>query len=127
MYAKIYFYAKRCSLSSNKQSQLGPKRQILRFSVTQGTNINNGEEVAIKFEDVSIVPFLLEGEAFTYRSLSGDIGIPRVYAYETECGYNFTVFDLLGPSLEDHFNFGGHEFSHKTTLMLISQLLYRLE
>lgn len=80
----IYFYAKRCSLSSNKQSQLGPKRQILRFSVTQGTNINNGEEVAIKLEDVSIVPFLLEGEAVTYRSLSGDIGILQVYAYETE-------------------------------------------
>lgn len=92
-----------------------------------GTNINIGEDVAIKLERVSIDPSLLEGEADIYRSLSGGVGISRVHAYETKCEYNIMVFDLLGPSLKDLFNFCGRKFSLKTVLMLVDQLLYRLE
>lgn len=74
-----------------------------------------------------IDPSLLKGEADTYRCLSGGAGIPRVHAYETECEYNAMVFDLLGPSLEDLFNYCSRKFSLKTVLMLANQLLYRLE
>jgi casein kinase I family protein HRR25 len=100
---------------------------LLEAHHTQGIDIDTSEDVAVKLEHVSIDPSLLEGEADTYRSLSGGVGIPRVHAYETECEYNVMVFDLLGPSLQDLFNFCGRKLSLKTVLMLVDQLLYRLE
>ena len=94
----------------------------------QGTDVaNSGYEVAIKLEHISVDPSLLECEAELYRSLSGGAGIPQVHAYVTECEYNAMVFDLLGPSLEDLFNFCGRKFSLKTVLMLADQLICRLK
>lgn len=94
---------------------------------TQGTDVDSGDEVAIKLEHTSIDPSFLEREADVYRSLSGGAGIPRVHAYTTECEYNAMVFDLLGPSLEDLFNYCSRKFSLKTVLMLADQLICRLE
>ncbi len=100
---------------------------LLETHGAQGTHVDSGDEVAIKLEHVSIDPSLLEREADVYRSLSGGAGIPRVHAYETECDFKALVFDLLGPSLEDLFNFCSRKFSLKTVLMLADQLIGRLE
>ncbi|KAK9102534.1 hypothetical protein Sjap_019788 [Stephania japonica] len=66
-----------------------------------GTNIQNNEEVAIKLVT----------------------GIPNVRWFGVEGDYNVLVMDLLGPSLEDLFNFCSRKLSLKTVLMLADQMV----
>jgi serine/threonine protein kinase len=49
----------------------------------------------------------------------------RWYGQERE--YNVLVMDLLGPSLEDLFNFCSRRFTIKTVLMLADQMIGRIE
>lgn len=92
-----------------------------------GTNIISGEEIAIKLESVKAKHPQLEYEARVYKSLAGGVGIPFVRWFGTECDYNAMVLDLLGPSLEDLFNFCNRKFSLKTVLLLADQLISRVE
>ena len=92
-----------------------------------GTNIVSGEHVAIKLESVNARHPQLEYEARVYKALSGGVGIPFVRWYGRECDYNAMVMDLLGPSLEDLFNYCNRKFSYKTVLLLADQLLCRME
>ena len=88
-----------------------------------GINIISGEEVAIKLESVKAKHPQLEYESKVYKTLAGGVGVPFVRWFGTECDYNAMVLDLLGPSLEDLFNFCSRKFSLKTVLLLADQLV----
>ena len=45
-------------------------------------------------------------------------GIPAIHWFGVEGDYNAMVMDLLGPSLEDLFNYCKRKFTIKTTLLL---------
>ncbi|KAL6005922.1 Casein kinase 1-like protein 2 [Asimina triloba] len=55
----------------------------------------------------------------------GKSGIPYVRWFGVEGDYNVLVMDLLGPSLEDLFNFCSRKLSLKTVLMLADQMYHR--
>eukprot|EP00808_Paulinella_micropora_P013063 g41778.t1 len=120
------------SLKVGGRFQLGRKIGSGSFGdIYLGSNIQTGEEVAIKLESHRCRHPQLSYEYRVYRILryknSGIIGIPRVHWFGREGDYNVLVLDLLGPSLEDLFNFCSRRFSLKTVLMLADQLLNRLE
>eukprot|EP01043_Picozoa_sp_COSAG02_P010588 COSAG02_NODE_374_length_23583_cov_12.568855_12_plen_436_part_00 len=89
--------------------------------------LRSGEEVAVKLESVKTKHPQLLYESKLYRLLAGGIGIPNVRWFGVEGEFNILVMDLLGPSLEDLFNFCSRKFSIKTVLMLADQLIARTE
>ncbi|XP_076932021.1 casein kinase 1-like protein 1 isoform X1 [Bidens hawaiensis] len=92
-----------------------------------GTNVQTNEEVAIKLENVKTKHPQLLYESKLYRILQGGTGIPNVRWFGVEGDYNVLVMDLLGPSLEDLFNFCSRKLSLKTVLMLADQMINRIE
>ncbi|KAH0657496.1 hypothetical protein KY289_026244 [Solanum tuberosum] len=92
-----------------------------------GVNIQNGEEVAIKLESVKTKHPQLHYESKIYMLLQGGTGIPNLKWFGVEGEYNVMVIDLLGPSLEDLFNYCNRKFTLKTVLMLADQLINRVE
>ncbi|GAB2222261.1 hypothetical protein Droror1_Dr00013468 [Drosera rotundifolia] len=92
-----------------------------------GTNIQTNEEVAIKLESVKTKHPQLLYESKLYKILQGGTGIPNLKWFGVEGDYNVLVMDLLGPSLEDLFNFCSRKLSLKTVLMLADQMINRVE
>ncbi|KAL1546603.1 Casein kinase 1-like protein 9 [Salvia divinorum] len=92
-----------------------------------GVNIQSGEEVAIKLEPVKTKHPQLHYESKIYMLLQGGTGIPNLKWFGVEGEYSIMVIDLLGPSLEDLFNYCNRKFSLKTVLMLADQLINRVE
>jgi hypothetical protein len=56
-----------------------------------------------------------------------EAGIPHLKWFGVECDYNVMVIDLLGPSLEDLFNYCNRRFTLKSVLMLADQLVSTLD
>ncbi|KAE9619389.1 putative protein kinase CK1-CK1 family [Lupinus albus] len=92
-----------------------------------GVNIQTGEEVAVKLESVKTRHPQLHYESKLYMLLQGGTGIPHLKWFGVEGDYNVMVIDLLGPSLEDLFNYCNRKFTLKTVLMLADQLINRVE
>ncbi|XP_051824286.1 casein kinase I-like [Antechinus flavipes] len=91
------------------------------------TNLLTGQEVAVKFESQRTTHPQLMYESRLYRALEGGVGIPHTRWFGQEKNYSALVMDLLGPSLEDLFNYCSRKFSLKTILLLADQMLTRIE
>ncbi|XP_076889491.1 casein kinase 1-like protein 9 isoform X2 [Bidens hawaiensis] len=92
-----------------------------------GVSIQTGEEVAVKLEPTKTKHPQLHYESKVYMLLQGGTGVPSLKWFGVEGEYNVMVIDLLGPSLEDLFNYCNRKFSLKTVLMLADQLINRVE
>ncbi|GAA0169733.1 non-receptor serine/threonine protein kinase [Lithospermum erythrorhizon] len=113
---------------------LGNKYRIVRKigsgsfgEIYLGTNIETNEDVAIKLENVKTKHPQLIYESKLYRILQGGTGIPYIRWFGIDGEYNVLVMDLLGPSLEDLFNYCSRKLSLKTVLMLADQMINRIE
>ena len=116
------------SLRIGNKYRLGRKIGSGSFGdIYLGIHIQTNEEVAIKLESVKSKHPQLLYESKLYKLLGGGIGIPSVRWFGVEGDYHIMVMDLLGPSLEDLFNYCDRKFSLKTVLMLSDQLLSRIE
>jgi len=92
-----------------------------------GKSLQTGSDVAIKLEHISTKFPQLAYEYKLYKIFAGGIGIPSIRWFGREGDYNVLVMDLLGPSLEDLFNFCHRRFSLKSILMIADQLISRIE
>ncbi|GAA0180170.1 non-receptor serine/threonine protein kinase [Lithospermum erythrorhizon] len=92
-----------------------------------GVNIQTGEEVAAKLESIKTKHPQLHYESKLYMLLQGGTGIPHLKWFGVEGEHNCMVIDLLGPSLEDLFNYCNRKLTLKTVLMLADQLINRVE
>ncbi len=62
-----------------------------------------------------------------YTIFQGALGFPKVDYYGREESFDILVIELLGPSLEDLFNYCDRKFTMKTALMLVDQMISRIE
>ena len=55
--------------------------------------------------------------------ISLKVGIPKLHYYAQEGDYNVMVIDLLGPSMEDLFEYCRRKFTLKSVLMIAIQMV----
>lgn len=83
-----------------------------------GLDMQTGREVAVKFESLMVKrPQLIE-EARLLRDFMDQLGFPQYMWYGKEGDFHIMVIELLGPSLEDLFNYCGRKLSLKTVLLM---------
>lgn len=66
-------------------------------------------------------------EAKILNNLNGTEGFTKVLWSGTELGYNFVAIELLGKNLDSLFESQNKKFSVKTVLLLVEQMLTRIE
>lgn len=93
----------------------------------EGTNLVSGVPVAIKFEPRKTDAPQLKDEYRTYKIMAGTPHVPQAYYFGQEGLHNILVIDLLGPSLEDLFEWCGRKFSVKTVVQCAVQMITLIE
>lgn len=109
--------------------------------------LRSNQPVAIKFESRKSDAPQLKDEFRAYKILNSCInkylktngesdhegkflsvkGIPKVYYFGQEGYYNILIIQLLGPSLEDLFEWCGRRFSISTVARLAIQMIERIQ
>ncbi|KAI0988804.1 hypothetical protein GJ496_006919 [Pomphorhynchus laevis] len=133
-YFQAFFHSHPVQMSSNcmelriaQRYRIGRKIGSGSFGdIYTGTDAKTGEEVAMKLENLSSKHLQLLMEYKIYTVLNGSIGFPKALWFGTEGEYNVLVLDLLGPSLEDLFNYCSRRFSLKTVASLALQMIRRI-
>ncbi|CAK7894488.1 casein kinase I homolog 3 [[Candida] anglica] len=95
--------------------------------IFEGVNLLDNTPVAIKFEPRKCEAPQLRDEYRSYKVLNGSPGVPRVYFFGQEGVHNVLVMDLLGPSLEDLFEWCGRRFSISTVVLVACQMIRRIQ
>ncbi|PSK39582.1 hypothetical protein C7M61_001381 [Candidozyma pseudohaemuli] len=95
--------------------------------IFEGINLLNNQQVAIKFEPRKCEAPQLRDEYRSYRILNDVLGVPKAYFFGQEGVHNILVIDLLGPSLEDLFDWCGRRFSVKTVVQVAKQMIQRVQ
>lgn len=95
--------------------------------IFEGVNLLDNTPVAIKFEPRKCEAPQLRDEYRLYKILAGSVGVPRVYFFGQEGVHNVLVMDLLGPSLEDLFEWCGRKFSVNTVVLVACQMIRRVQ
>ncbi|GMM31365.1 hypothetical protein DAMA08_041100 [Martiniozyma asiatica (nom. inval.)] len=106
--------------------------------------LRSNQPVAIKFESRKSDAPQLKDEFRAYKILNSALnkhlknprdnnhyisteGIPKVYYFGQEGYYNILIIQLLGPSLEDLFEWCGRKFSLGTVAAIAIQMIERLQ
>ena len=102
-------------LTNFKNPQLKHEYAILETLNTIENNKNNNHNNSINYDNLK-------------TKNGGIIGIPKVYLFDRmENKYNYMIMDFLGPSIGDLYQLKNKKFSLETLLMLMIQLLTRIE
>ena len=97
-------------------------------NIYQGINIINKNIIAIKCEKTNHLKFShLNNEKEILIFIQDGIGIPKLYDYIQTSKYNFMIFDVLGPNLDELFLKSNKKFSLNTIISLGLQMLNRIE
>ena len=109
---------------------IDPKKLLGKGSfgkIYAGINKTTGGEIAIKLEPLTTEQPQLVYEYKIYKYLQSGFGIPKVYECSKDKKYTILIMDLLGDSLEKKFNECNRKFSLLTVLMIMEQLVSRIE
>jgi len=121
---------KKAKQKERNNYSIDPKKLLGKGSfgkIYAGVNKTTGDEIAIKLEPLKTEQPQLVYEYKIYKYLQNGFGIPKVYECSRDKNYTILIMDLLGESLEKKFNECNRKFSLLTVLMIMEQLVSRIE